>query len=59
MSDRDRVASRCYRRLRIEPPEPRRLLSSGGIVRGDFNRDGQVTAADIPAMMTALANLPG
>jgi hypothetical protein len=26
-------------------------------IRGDFNRDGQVTAADIPAMLTALTDL--
>ena len=25
---------------------------------GDFNRDGQVTATDIPAMLTALTDLP-
>jgi Planctomycete extracellular len=57
MSDRDRVLPRRYRRLRIEPLEPRRVMSSGGIVRGDFNRDGQVTGADVSAMMAALTNL--
>ncbi len=59
MSDRDRVSSRCYRHLQIEPLEPRRVMSSSGIMLGDFNRDGQVTVADIPAMLTALANLAG
>ena len=55
MSNRDRILSRRYRRLRIEPLELRRVMS--GIVRGDFNRDGQVTGADVPAMLAALANL--
>ncbi len=33
------------------------LLVSATYYAGDFNRDGQVTAADIPAMMQALTNL--
>ena len=28
------------------------------LIKGDFNQDGQVTVADISAMMNALANLP-
>jgi hypothetical protein len=32
-------------------------LSVTATLRGDFNRDGQVTAADIPAMLTALTDL--
>ncbi len=33
------------------------LAVSGPTVRGDFNRDGQLTAADIPAMLQALTDL--
>jgi hypothetical protein len=33
------------------------VLSVIPTVHGDFNRDGQVTAADIPAMLTALTDL--
>ena len=33
------------------------LVVSGPNVLGDFNRDGQVTAADIPAMLSALTDL--
>jgi hypothetical protein len=32
-------------------------LMLSATIRGDFNRDGQVTAADIPAMLTALTDL--
>ena len=32
-------------------------LSVTATLRGDWNRDGQVTAADIPAMLTALTDL--
>ena len=32
-------------------------LAVTATVRGDFNRDGQVTAADIPAMLAALSDL--
>ncbi len=31
--------------------------SSSPIIAGDFNRDGHVTSADVPAMLTALADL--
>jgi fibronectin-binding autotransporter adhesin len=33
------------------------VLSVTATLRGDFNRDGHVTAADIPAMLTALTDL--
>lgn len=33
------------------------VLSVTATLRGDFNRDGQVTAADIPAMLSALTDL--
>jgi autotransporter-associated beta strand protein len=33
------------------------VLSVTPTVRGDFNRDGQVTTADIPAMLTVLTDL--
>ena len=33
------------------------VLSVTATIRGDFNRDGQVTAADIPAMLSALTDL--
>ena len=41
-------------------PQSLTLTISGTIayLRGDFNIDGQLTAADIPAMLAALTNLP-
>jgi hypothetical protein len=33
------------------------LLGSVAYLRGDFNLDGQLTAADIPAMLAALTDL--
>ena len=48
---------RSFRTLGIEQLECRLALDGSPLVKGDLNRDGQVTVADVPAMMAAFADL--
>ncbi len=46
-----------HRRAQFEWLEPRRVLDSATFIKGDFDRDGALTDADIPAMCQALIDL--
>jgi len=48
---------RSFRTLGIEQLESRLALDGSPLVKGDFNRDGHLTVADISAMMAAFADL--